>query len=167
MSQSEPRPTPSYETTAQMYRALLFTVYVPSFLTAICLSSAFLTIPLFALELGADVGATSLVYAMAGLGNVVVVVPAGYLTSRLGDRTVMLSGVALVSVAALFASQATSPLHLSIGAFALGCAIEPNSKILVFSGAISKPNWFNLASISTRNRLASASCLKHTTKSSA
>lgn len=106
-----------------MYRALLFSVYVPSFLTAICLSSAFLTIPLFALELGADVGTTSLVFAMAGLGNVVVVVPAGYLTSRLGDRTVMLSGVALLCVAALFASQATSALHLSIGAFALGCAI--------------------------------------------
>lgn len=112
-----------FQSTGQMYRALLVPVYLPSFLMSICLSSIMLTIPLFALELGADVGVTALIFALAGLGNMVVVVPAGYFTSRLGDRTIMMAGVVLVSVTALFASTATTALHLSVGAFVLGGAV--------------------------------------------
>lgn len=75
----------SFETTGQMYRALLVPVYLPSLLISICISAITLTVPLFALELGADIGVTALVFALTGLGSMAVVVPAGYFTSRLGD----------------------------------------------------------------------------------
>lgn len=114
---------PSDLTLRQMYRALFFPVYLPSFLMSVCLSSIMLVIPLFALELGAGLSVTSMVFALTGLGNMAVVVPAGYLTSRLGDRTIMTTGVGLVAVTAFAASFATSALHLSIAAFILGGAL--------------------------------------------
>ena len=63
-----------------MYRSLLFSVYLPSFLMSICQGSVLLVIPLFALDLGADVGITALVFSLRGLGNMMFDVPAGYAT---------------------------------------------------------------------------------------
>lgn len=111
------------QTTSQMYLALLVPVYLPSFLMSVCMSSIMLAVPLFALELGAGVGVTALVFAVTGLGNLLVVVPAGYFTGRFGDRTMMIGGIAAVVIAAFFISQATSPLHLSLGVFVLGGAL--------------------------------------------
>lgn len=122
MKETAPETYP-FTTTGQMYRALLVSVYLPSLLISLCISALMLTLPLFALELGASVGVTSLVFALTGLGSMTVVVPAGYFTSRLGDRTMMMVGLGLVTVTALLTSLATSPLHLSIAAFVLGAAM--------------------------------------------
>lgn len=129
---------PAFETTGQMYRALLVSVYLPSLLISICISAITLTLPLFALELGADVGATSLVFALIGLGSMVAVVPAGYFTSRLGDRTMMIIGLALVGLTTLLTSIATSALHLSIAAFVLGAAMAlwALARLTYVSGAV-------------------------------
>lgn len=106
-----------------MYRSLLFSVYLPSFLMSICQGSVLLVIPLFALDLGADVGITALVFSLRGLGNMMFDVPAGYATGRLGDRTVMIIGVSMMAVAGIFTSQASSPLQLAIAAFIFGGAM--------------------------------------------
>lgn len=112
-----------FKTTSQMYRALMVSVYLPSLLIAICISAITLSLPLFALELGADVGVTSIVFALTGLGSMTVIVPAGYFTARLGDRTMMIIGLSVVTLTALLTSLATSPIHLSIAAFVLGAAM--------------------------------------------
>jgi len=111
------------QSTWEMYRSLLFSVYLPSFLMSICQGSIMLTIPLFALQMDANIGITALVFSLRGLGNMTVDVPAGYATARFGDRNIMIVGVGLMAITALFASQADSPLQLAIAAFAFGAAM--------------------------------------------
>ena len=111
------------QTTWEMYRSLLFSVYMPSFLMSICQGSVMLTIPLFALDMGANIGVTALVFSLRGLGNMTVDIPAGYATARIGDRSTMIIGVGLMAITAVFASLAASPIQLAIAAFAFGAAM--------------------------------------------
>ena len=90
---------------------------------SICQGSVLLIIPLFALDLGANIGITALVFSLRGLGNMLADVPAGYATSRFGDKNVMIAGVGLMVITAVFASQANSPLQLAMAAFAFGAAM--------------------------------------------
>lgn len=90
---------------------------------AICQGSTLLIVPLFALELGANPAIAALVFSMRGLGNMVMDVPAGYLTARLGDKTTMLIGIAVMMLAGLLASQCNSPLQLAAAAFCIGGAM--------------------------------------------
>jgi MFS family permease len=115
-----PKPT---LTTRQMYRSLLFSVYLPSFLMSICQGSVLLVIPLFALDMGASAGVAAIVFAMRGLGNMAADIPAGYASSRLGDKYTMLAGIGLMIVSGLLASQATTPLALGAAAFSFGAAM--------------------------------------------
>ncbi len=82
-----------------------------------------LIIPLFALDLGAGVGITAIVFSLRGLGNMLADVPAGYATSRFGDRNIMIVGVTLMAITALLASQAESAFLLAVAAFAFGSAM--------------------------------------------
>ncbi|MCZ6501180.1 MAG: MFS transporter [Gammaproteobacteria bacterium] len=107
-------------TTWEMYRSLLFSVYLPSFFMSICQGSVLLVIPLFALDLGANAGVAALVFSLRGLGNMVMDVPAGYAAARLGDKYTMLVGVCLMVVTGGLASQATSPTELAAAAFLFG-----------------------------------------------
>lgn len=103
-----------------MYRSLAASVYLPSFLMSVCQGSVLLTLPLFALELGSSAAITALVFAMRGLGNMILDVPAGVAASRLGDKATMLIGVTLMACASLFAAAADSPAMLAVAAFVLG-----------------------------------------------
>lgn len=107
-----------------MYKSLFWSVYFPSFLMSICQGSVLLIIPLFALELGADAGTAALVFAMRGLGNMAMDVPAGYSSARLGDKKTMLIGVGAMGLVGLFASQSTSPAQLGLAAFFFGGAMS-------------------------------------------
>lgn len=109
--------------TWQMYRSLLFSVYLPSFLMSICQGSILLIIPLFALDLGANAGIAALVFSLRGLGNMCSDVPAGYAAARLGDKYTMLVGVGVMAATGLLASQADSPLQLAAAAFLFGGAM--------------------------------------------
>lgn len=109
--------------TWQMYRSLLFSVYLPSFLMSICQGSILLIIPLFALDLGANAGIAALVFSLRGLGNMCSDVPAGYAAARLGDKYTMLVGVGVMAVTGLLASQADSPVQLAAAAFLFGGAM--------------------------------------------
>jgi MFS family permease len=107
-----------------MHRRLLLPVYMPSFAMSLCQGSALLIIPLFALDLGAAASAAAIVFAMRGLGNMMMDVPAGYSVARFGDRTTMLGGIALLAITATGASLANSPLQLAAAALGLGAAIS-------------------------------------------
>ena len=115
--------TPAPMPTLAMYRSLAMSVYLPSFLMSLCQGSVLLMIPLFALHLGANPAVAALVFAMRGLGNMVCDVPAGFATARLGDKTTMLTGVLLMAIVGLAASQCNSPLQLAIAAFLFGSAM--------------------------------------------
>ncbi|MDK1023242.1 MAG: MFS transporter [Gammaproteobacteria bacterium] len=109
--------------TREMYRSIALSVYLPSFFMAICQGSVLLMIPLFALEMGANPAVAALVFAMRGLGNMVMDVPAGYFTARLGDKKTMLMGVAVMAVVGFLASQCRSVWQLALIAFCFGGAM--------------------------------------------
>lgn len=115
--------TPAPMSTLTMYRSLALSVYLPSFLMSLCQGSVVLMIPLFALHLGANPAIAAVVFAMRGLGNMVSDVPAGYAAARVGDKTTMLTGVTLMALVGLLASQCTSPLQLAFAAFLFGGAM--------------------------------------------
>lgn len=110
-------------TTWQMYRSLLFSVYLPSFFMSICQGSILLVIPLFALDLGASAGIAALVFSLRGLGNMSSDVPAGYAAARLGDKYTMLVGIGVMAVTGVLASQANSPMQLAAAAFLFGASM--------------------------------------------
>ncbi len=114
---------PASMTTWEMYRSLLFSVYLPSFFMSLCQGSVLLIVPLFALDLGASAGVAALVFSLRGLGNMVVDVPAGFASARLGDKSTMLIGVGLMTLSGGLASQATSPEELALAAFFFGGAM--------------------------------------------
>jgi len=114
---------PSSMTTREMYRSLLFSVYLPSFFMSLCQGSVLLIIPLFALDLGASAGVAALVFSLRGLGNMVVDVPAGFASARLGDKRTMLIGVGMMMLTGGLASQATTPTELAAAAFFFGSAM--------------------------------------------
>ena len=109
--------------TWQIHKSLAIKIYLPSFLMSICQGSVILAIPLYALDLGSDTGVAAFVFAMRGLGNMAVDVPAGYATSRWGDRTVMLLGVGLMALCAWVSVNIESALQLSLAAFVFGAAM--------------------------------------------
>ena len=61
-----------------------------------------LLIPLFALELGAHPGVAAVIFAIRGLGNMVIDVPAGYAASKLGDKFTMLVGIGMMIATAFW-----------------------------------------------------------------
>lgn len=111
-------------TTWEMYRSLLFSVYLPSFFMSICQGSVLLILPLFALDLGASAGIAAIVFSLRGLGNMTVDVPAGYAAARLGDKYTMLIGVGIMAITGLLASQAENATQLAIAAFFFGGAMS-------------------------------------------
>ena len=110
-------------TTWAMHRSLLFSVYLPAFLMSVCQGSVLLIIPLYALDMGASAGVAALVFSIRGLGNMTADIPAGYATSRLGDKHTMLMGISIMIVSGLFASQAETSFYLAIAAFCFGVAV--------------------------------------------
>ncbi len=110
--------------TWEMYRSLLFSVYLPSFFMSICQGSVLLVLPLFALHVGANAGIAAAVFSLRGLGNMCVDVPAGYAAARLGDKYTMLIGVGIMSVTGVLASRATSALELAAAALLFGAAMS-------------------------------------------
>lgn len=111
-------------TTWEMYRSLLFSVYLPSFFMSICQGSVLLILPLFALDLGASAAIAAIVFSLRGLGNMTVDVPAGYAAARLGDKYTMLVGVGIMAMTGLVASQAESAETLAVAAFLFGGAMS-------------------------------------------
>ena len=117
--QSPPRGVPTFQ-----IRSLLWRVYVPTFLYAVGQGAVLPIIPLFAKDLGAGVGLASAVFALRGVGTMVLDVPAGIGVTRLGNRTVMMVGTAGVGVFALIAGLSGSVSQFAVMVLLMGGAFS-------------------------------------------
>lgn len=105
-------------------RSLVWRVYVPTFLFAVGQGAVLPVIPLFAKDLGASVGLASAVFALRGVGTMLLDVPAGFGITRFGDRTVMIAGTAGVGVFAVIAGLSGSVSQLAVMVLLMGGAFS-------------------------------------------
>ena len=97
-------------------------VYLPALLYGIGQGAIAPVVALSARDLGAAVATAGLVVAAAGLGQVVGDIPAGALTTRIGERRAMLAATGLVSVALVGCLVVPNVWGLAIAIFATGLA---------------------------------------------
>ena len=100
-------------------------VYLPALLYGIGQGAIAPVVALSARDLGASIAVASLVVAAAGVGQVIGDIPAGALTTRIGERRAMLLATGLVSVALVGCLVVPNVwgLALSIGATGLAAAV--------------------------------------------
>jgi len=100
-------------------------VYLPALLYGIGQGAIAPVIALSAINLGASFAVASLVVAAAGVGQVIGDIPAGALTTRIGERRAMLLATLLVSVAlvACLVVPTVWGLALAIGATGLAASV--------------------------------------------
>jgi len=82
-------------------RALIWSVYIPSFLLAFGTGLLIPTLPIYARSLGLSYEVVSLVVAAASLGTLLFDVPAGVIIGRLGRRWTMIAGTGALVVTSL------------------------------------------------------------------
>ena len=97
---------PLYDTSRSPYRTLALPVYLPSFFMSVGQGAAELAIPLFAYELTGSASLAALVFAARGFGSLLVNLPAGIASARLGDKFTIIAGVLLMLGGALGACLA-------------------------------------------------------------
>lgn len=95
MSRAAP-PPPAFR-----LRSLIGPIYAPNFLYSVGAGLVLPITPLFAKELGASVGAISLIITAGAIGGIVANVPAGVLADRYGVRATMGYGLVATAIAAL------------------------------------------------------------------
>ncbi len=84
--------------------ALLLPVYVPTALLAFGQGLLVPTLPYYASSLGAPAALIGLIVASAGIGTLLMDVPAGALLARMGRRPAMLIGAGMVGLTSVFAA---------------------------------------------------------------
>ena len=84
--------------------ALLLPVYVPTALLAFGQGLLVPTLPYYASSLGAPKALIGLIVAAAGIGTLLMDVPAGALLARMGRRPAMLIGAGVVGLTSVFAA---------------------------------------------------------------
>jgi MFS family permease len=89
-------------------RAVTPSVFLPSMLYGLGQGAIAPVIALSALDLGASVAVASLAVAAIGIGQTLADIPAGTLTTRLGERRAMLLATVLVSAALVVCVLATT-----------------------------------------------------------
>ena len=102
-------------------RALVWPVYVPSFLLSVGQGILIPVLPGFAKqEMAAAIGMIGVVIAARHIGMLIFDVPAGILVTRLGLRRTMLAGVVLFGVAAIWAGLSPNITSLIIARLLTG-----------------------------------------------
>lgn len=94
MSRAAPAPAPF------LLRSLIGPIYAPNFLYSVGAGLVLPITPLFAKELGASVGAISLIITFGAIGGILANVPAGVLSDRYGVRATMGYGLLATAIAA-------------------------------------------------------------------
>ena len=128
MSSSEAPGTPQAPKTnrgqnsvSSTIRALVWPVYVPSFLLSVGQGILIPVLPGFAKqEMAAAIGMIGVVIAARHIGMLIFDVPAGILVTRLGLRRTMLAGVVLFGVAAIWAGLSPNITSLIIARLLTG-----------------------------------------------
>ena len=103
-----------------MYSRLLSSVFLPSLFLAIGSQIGSILLPLYLLDLGEGPAAASFVTAGIGIGMVLFDIPAGFLASRFGDKSIMLYGAVVAAVTSVGIAFATAPLLLFLLAVVRG-----------------------------------------------
>ena len=87
-----------------MYRRLLLPIYVPSLFSSTSLQALLVLLPLHVLDRGGSAGFAALLIGLRGFGLLFFDLPVGVLLARLGDKPVLLGGLAAMTAStALFA----------------------------------------------------------------
>jgi len=128
MSSSEAPGTPQapktnrgHNSVSSTIRALVWPVYVPSFLLSVGQGILIPVLPGFAKqEMAAAIGMIGVVIAARHIGMLIFDVPAGILVTRLGLRRTMLAGVVLFGVAAIWAGLSPNITSLIIARLLTG-----------------------------------------------
>ena len=95
-------------------RSLIGGIYLPALFFGIGQWMIIPAIPQFADELGASVFVSGIIFAARGAGSMVGDVPSGLLTSRLGGRVTMTTGVLLTAVTAAAMGFSSGPVLLGL-----------------------------------------------------
>jgi MFS family permease len=101
-------------------RDMVGSVYVPSFLSAMAQHAITIMLPLYALQFDDGAALAAVLLGGRGLGIMLADLPAGMLVSRLGDKSVMIAGLALLIVVTAAAGFSDSALTLLLVAIASG-----------------------------------------------
>ncbi|NIA26653.1 MAG: MFS transporter [Desulfobulbaceae bacterium] len=95
-------------------------IYVPTLISSVSLQALLVLLPLYALEKGTGAPFAALLIGLRGVGMLLFDLPAGILLARLGDRPVLLFGLAaMMASTALFAFSG-SPWIMGIAAIVAG-----------------------------------------------
>ena len=98
-------------------------VYLPSSLMAVAQMALLVVLPLYVLDLGWSLSVAALVFAMRGLGSVVVNVPASLVIERHGHKAGMLLGNGLMAVSALVIAGSASTPVLALATLLFGAGM--------------------------------------------
>ncbi len=110
----------SRTTVAQDMRRLAFSIYLPTLLNAIARGGALFLLPLFALEIEGGAVVVGAILSLRALGTMISDVPSGQLTTKFGDKAVMVAGLTIVGITAICASVSGTALTLSFIAVSFG-----------------------------------------------
>jgi MFS family permease len=104
----------------EVMRDMVGSVYLPAFLSSIAQHAIMIMLPLYALQFEGGAALAALMLGSRGAGVMLADLPAGMLVSRLGDKTVMVAGLALSVVVTAAAALFDSSLALLLVALGSG-----------------------------------------------
>lgn len=104
------------------WRSIILPVYLPTLLFSVGEGAMIPVIPVVATDRGASLALAGLVAAMIMVGELAGDLPAGWLVSRIGERTAMIGAAMLAVIGVLVALAAPTVLSLGVGIFLLGLA---------------------------------------------
>lgn len=113
-------PEPLYDSAQSPYRTLALPVYLPSLCMSIGQGAAELAIPLFAYELTGSASLAALAFAARGFGSMLINLPAGVASARLGDKFTLGCGILLMLGSALGAFFVQNIWQLAAVVFVFG-----------------------------------------------
>ncbi len=104
------------------WRSIILPAYLPTLLFSVGEGAIIPVIPVVATDRGASLALAGLVAAMLMVGQLAGDLPAGWLVSRIGERTAMIGASMLAVAGILVALVSPSVAALGIGVFLLGLA---------------------------------------------
>ena len=109
---------------APPYSRLLMPVYVPTLLNSTSQMALLILLPLYALDAGYNAAFAATIVGLRGVGILIFDIPAGVLVARFGEKTILLTGLALILVGNMLLAAAAHPWLLMLAAVLLGAGIS-------------------------------------------
>ena len=103
-----------------MYRRLLLPIYVPSLFSSVSLQALLVLLPLQVLDRGGSASFAALLIGLRGLGLLAFDLPVGILLARLGDKPVLLGGIAAMTASTALFAFTDNAWIMGVAAFASG-----------------------------------------------